>query len=174
MSSIDKSTQFGIFSRDAMPEGTKPIENFDLNKYLGKWYDIARMNFKHEGADSTNVYLVYSLREDGMVNVNNNAYLEDKQEWYSRQGKAKFRGPQNIGALDVSFDGIKWAGYNVVAIDGNYEYALVFGRNLDFMWMLSRTKTMPDTIKNKYLEMAKSIGYNTEDLVYTIHNREDD
>ncbi len=114
----------------------------------------------------------YSAREDGLVGVKNNAYLEDKQEWHSRVGKAKFRGEPNIGALAVTFDNIKWSGYNVMAVNDDYKYALVFGRNLDLMWILSRTKKIPDTIKEKYLKQAQDSGYDTSKLVYTIHDRD--
>ncbi len=173
MTDVNKTSTLGIFTRDAIPEGAKPIENFQVRKYLGKWYDIARMTFEHEGPESSNVYLIYYSREDGLVGVNNNAYLDDRGEWYSRVGKAKFRGEANLGALAVYFDDLQWSGYNVMAIDGDYEYALVFGRNTDLMWMLSRTKTMPDDIKQKYLKMAEEIGYDTSKLVFTKHDRED-
>ncbi len=173
MKEENQSKLYGFFSRDAMPEGTEPLANFKLGKYLGKWYDIAHMNFRHEGVESTNVYVIYSNREDGLAGVNNNAFVQDKQEWYSRVGKAKFRGSVDVGALDVTFNDLKWAGYNVVALDENYTYALVFGRSLDFMWMLSRTKSMPENIKQKYLDLATSIGYDISKLSWTIHDRDD-
>ncbi len=174
MSNPDKTSTLGIFSRDALPEGAKPIENFELEKYLGTWYDIARMTFRNEKENSSNVYVQYGTREDGLVSVKNNAYLEDKQEWHSRIGKAKFRGEPNVGALAVTFDNIKWAGYNVMSVDEDYSYALVFGRNIDLMWMLSRTKSLPEAIKEKYLSMAEEIGYDTSKLIYTVHDREDE
>ncbi len=172
MKTANTSSVYGIFKRAAIPKGAEPITNFELNKYLGKWYDIARMNFKHETDNSTNVFLKYSLREDGLVSVNNNAFLEKEQKWYSRTGKAKLRGAANIGALNVTFDNIKWAGYNVIAVDEAYKYALVFGRNLNLMWILSRTKTIPEEIKNNYLKIAEKTGYNTSNLTYTKHDRD--
>ncbi len=171
--SNDKTKVLGIFDRDAIPEGAKPIENFELEKYLGRWYDIAHMHFDNEGPESTNVIVQYSMRDDGLVKVHNSAYLEDKEQWYSRVGKAKLRGEANVGALAVTFDDIKWSGYNVMAQDEDYKYALVYGRNLGLMWLLSREKTMPDEIQEKYKAMATQTGYNVAELVQTIHDRDD-
>ncbi len=172
MKNPNKTSILGLFTRDAIPEGVKPIDNFEVEKYLGTWYDIARMTFDNEGVNSTNVFVQYSAREDGLVGVKNTAYLEDEQKWYSRQGKAKFRGEANIGALAVTFDSIKWSGYNVMAVDDDYSYALVYGRSLDLMWILSRTKDIPENIKEKYLKQAQEAGYDTSKLVYTVHDRD--
>ncbi len=171
--SKDTTKILGVFDRDAIPEGAKPLDDFKLEKYLGKWYDISHMHFDNEGPESTNVVVQYSMRSDGMVKVHNSAYLEDKQQWYSRVGKAKFRGEPNVAALAVTFDDIKWSGYNVIAQDDDYKYALVYGRKLDFMWILSREKTMPQDIKQKYLDMATENGYDVTKLVDTVHDRDD-
>ena len=73
--------------------------------------------------------------------------------------------------LKVSFFGPFYGGYNVIAIDSEYKYALIAGSSLKYLWFLSREVSMPDEIKNKYLKMAKEIGYTTADLIWVEHNK---
>ena len=73
--------------------------------------------------------------------------------------------------LKVSFFGPFYAGYNVLAIDKDYKYALVTGESLDYLWILSREKSIPAEIKEDYLQKAKDIGYKTEDLIWVEHNK---
>jgi apolipoprotein D and lipocalin family protein len=75
--------------------------------------------------------------------------------------------------LKVSFFGPFYSGYNVVALDENYQYALVAGKNLDYLWILSRTKDIPETIKTDYLKIAEEIGYDTSKLIWVTHDRDD-
>lgn len=84
-------------------------------------------------------------------------------------GKAKFVGEPNVAMLKVSFFGPFYGGYNVISIDDDYKYALVIGKNLKYMWILSRTTTIPEEIKKKYLNMAEKIGYDTARLVWVDH-----
>ena len=86
-------------------------------------------------------------------------------------GKAKFVDADTIGKLKVSFFGPFYAGYNVIAIDEAYKYALVAGKNHKYLWLLSREKTMPDNIKQEYLSIAKKTGYHVDDLVWVAQNR---
>lgn len=152
-----------------VPDYATPVTNFDLNKYVGKWYEIARLDFKHE-KDLNNVTAEYTLQEDGSVKVLNRGYNYKKNNWEEAKGKAKFLGDTSLGALKVSFFGPFYAGYNVVALDEDYNYALVFGQKTAYMWILSREKTLPDSIRTRYVEKAKAAGYNVENLVWTEHD----
>lgn len=143
------------------------IQDFDLEKYLGEWYEIARLDFFWEKG-LKNVLAHYSLQEDGSIKVINSGIKIKDNTPKESTGKAKFVGLPHEGALKVSFFGPFYSGYNVMHIGGDYEYALVFGENLDYMWILSRTKTITPELQSKYLEYAKSAGYNTEALVWTI------
>ncbi len=165
----DETTIFGIFHRKAIPDGATPVDNFDLSKYLGVWYEIARLNFYWENHDMTNVTAEYTLGdEEGVVGVKNTGFDEKKNEWSSYEGTATFRGDNTLAALAVSFFGPIKAGYNVLSVDGSedgkYKYALVAGRSTDYLWFLSREKEMPEEIKAKYLKMAEEIGFTTDDL----------
>jgi apolipoprotein D and lipocalin family protein len=153
------------------PKGAMAIQSFDKTKYLGKWYEIARLDFKHE-RNLNNTTANYSLNEDGSIRVVNRGFNTVKNEWEEAIGKAKFRGSDKEAKLKVSFFGPFYSGYNVIAIDNDYQYALVAGKNLDYLWILSRTTTIPTSIKTDYLEKAKSLGYDVEKLVWVTHNNQ--
>ncbi len=113
----------------------------------------------------------YSLNADGSVKVLNKGFNYVKKEWTEREGKAKFRGAKDVGALKVSFFGPFYSGYNVIALDKDYKYALVAGKNLDYLWILAREKTIPEAVKADFLAKAKAIGYDTNRLIWVEHNK---
>lgn len=155
-----------LATRVSIPRGAKAVKPFWKDKYLGKWYEIARMDFKYEkGLDY--VTAEYSLRKDGLIRVDNRGYRPGKNKWEESIGKAKFAGPADEGRLKVSFFGPFYAGYNVIAIDPLYRYALVAGNNLSYLWLLSRERTMPGDVKNNYVNKASALGYDIEKLVWT-------
>jgi apolipoprotein D and lipocalin family protein len=156
----------------SIPKNAKAVENFDVNKYLGTWYEIARFDFRFE-KNLNNVSAQYSLNEKGNVIVLNSGYNFIEKEWKKADGLAKFRRNKDTAALKVSFFGPFYSGYNVVALDENYQYALVAGKNLDYLWILSRTKDIPETIKTDYLKIAEEIGYDTSKLIWVTHDRDD-
>lgn len=153
-----------------IPSNVTAVNNFDKAKYLGKWYEIARLDFKYEKGLS-NVTAEYSLNDNGTIKVDNKGYDVKKDKWEQSIGKAKFVKKDNIGMLKVSFFGPFYAGYNVIAIDKDYKYALVAGESLKYMWILSRETTIPESVKADYLIKAREIGYNVSDLVWTKHDK---
>lgn len=153
----------------SIPKNTKAVENFNVDKYLGTWYEIARLDFSFE-KDLNNVSAQYKLNEKGNIIVLNSGFNYVKKTWEKADGLAKFRGHKNIGALKVSFFGPFYSGYNVIALDQNYQYALVAGKNLNYLWILSRTKSIPEDIRSDYLKIAQQIGYDTSKLVWVEHD----
>lgn len=156
----------------SIPEKAIPVKNFDVNRYLGTWYEIARFDFRFE-KDLDNTSAQYRLNENGTVAVLNSGFHTKKKEWSKADGVAKFRGDQSTAALKVSFFGPFYAGYNVVALDKDYRYALIAGKNLDYLWILSRETTIPQAIKDEYLTIATSIGYDISRLIWVKHDRMD-
>lgn len=150
----------------SIPKGAKAVKPFDTKRYLGKWYEIARMDFKFE-KNLNQVTATYSEEKDGSIRVDNRGYDTLKKEWKQSIGKAKRLKGTEEARLKVSFFGPFYSGYNVIAIDTGYRYALVAGNNLNYLWILSRTKSIPASIKRDYLEQAKQLGYRTEDLIWT-------
>lgn len=156
-------------SSKTIPDGAVAVKSFDKSKYLGKWYEIARLDFYFErGLNNTTAF--YTLNEDGSIKVVNRGYDAAKKVWKESVGKAKFVGEENVGMLKVSFFGPFYGGYNVIALDSNYQYALVAGEELDYLWILSRQTSIPDSIKNEYLQIAQKIGFKTNDLVWVTHD----
>lgn len=150
----------------SIPKGARAVTPFNKNKYLGTWYEIARMDFRFEkGLEQ--VTATYSLLDDKTIRVDNKGYKTKDGEWKQSIGKAKPAGEPNEGRLKVSFFGPFYAGYNVIAIDPDYQYALIAGNNLKYLWLLSREKTMPEAVKQNYLEKARALGYDTNKLVWT-------
>ncbi len=161
----------GLYSCATIPKGAVAVKPFDKEKYLGKWYEIARKDFKFE-RNLSNTTAEYSLNENGTIKVNNQGYNTIKGEWKQAIGKAKFVGEENTAMLKVSFFGPFYSGYNVLAIDDEYKYALIAGESTKYLWILSREVNIPEEIKNKYLKIAKEIGYNTDDLVWVEHDKQ--
>ncbi len=164
------ATLFVINACSSIPKGAKAIQNFDQEKYLGHWFEIARLDFIFE-KNLNNTTAEYSLNENGSIKVVNRGYNYIKNKNVESVGKVKFAGDSNEGKLKVSFFGPFYSGYNVLAVDPDYKYALVVGKNLNFMWLLSREKTMPENIKEEYLKIAKDLGYKTSELIWVKHNQ---
>lgn len=160
----------GLFSCATIPKGAEAVKPFDKERYLGKWYEIARKDFKHE-RNLSNTTAEYSLNDDGTIKVDNQGYNVKKNEWTQAIGKAKFVGDENVAMLKVTFFGPFYSGYNVIAIDDDYRYALVAGKNHKYLWILSREKTIPEDVKNNYLKIAQEVGYDTSDLVWPEHDK---
>lgn len=152
-----------VKSRKTIPKGAVPVKPFNIKKYLGKWYEIARFDYRFE-KNLKNTTAEYEVSSNGTIRVINKGYDYVKDKWKQAVGKAKFVTANNEARLKVSFFGPFYTGYNVLAVDDAYRYALVAGRNLNYLWLLSREKTMPDTIKNEFLQKASAIGYNTNEL----------
>ncbi len=148
-----------------IPKGVKAVENFNTTKYLGTWYEIARFDFYFE-KNLNQTTATYSLNQDGSIRVDNKGYDTTTKKWKQSIGKAKFVKDEHIAMLKVSFFGPFYGGYNVIALDSNYQYALVAGGNLDYLWILSRGKTIPESVKLDFLNQAKSIGFDTSKLIW--------
>lgn len=153
-----------------IPEGATAVQNFNADRYLGKWYEIARFDFRFE-KDLDNTTAEYSRNPDGTIKVLNKGYNYVKNEWKSAEGVAKFVGDPTEARLKVSFFGPFYGGYNVIELDEDYRYALVAGNSLKYLWILSRTKTIPEEVKKKYLDKAKALGYETDKLLWPRHDK---
>ena len=154
----------------SIPKGAVAVSSFDKEKYLGKWYEIARMDFKFErGLNNTTAF--YSVNKDGSIRVQNRGYNPAKSIWKEAIGKAKFVGKDDVAMLKVSFFGPFYGGYNVIALDKDYKYALIAGNSLDYLWILSREKTLPENIKTEYLKIAGNLGFKTSELIWVEHDK---
>lgn len=161
----------GFVGCRSIPKNMEPVGNFDLQRYLGTWYEIARFDFTFE-RNLSQVTAEYSMNKDGSVKVVNRGFNYAKNDWQEAVGRARFRGSPTVGALEVSFFGPFYGGYNIIALDENYQYALVAGKDLNYLWILSRTSTMPSDILTEYLILAESLGFDIDNLVWTVHSKD--
>lgn len=153
----------------SIPKNANAVKPFDADRYLGTWYEIARMDFRFE-KNLDNVTAQYSRKNGaGGIEVRNRGRDTTTGNWKQSIGKAKLLGDANAGRLKVSFFGPFYSGYNVVAIDSGYRYALIAGDNLKYMWILSRTPDLPAQFRTDYLNLAQNIGYDTAALIWTRH-----
>jgi apolipoprotein D and lipocalin family protein len=143
----------------------KAVTGFELDKYLGTWYEIARLDHSFErGLDK--VYAEYSLLEDGGLKVINHGFDTKKQKWNEAVGKAYFVETPDVGRLKVSFFGPFYGAYTIVELDKtSYSYALVTGGD-DYLWILSRTPQMSYIVKQQLIAKAKALGFETNKLIY--------
>ena len=149
-----------------MPQAVTPVKNFDLNKYLGKWYEIARLDHSFERGLSQ-VSAEYSLRDNGGVSVINRGFSEKDNAWQEAEGKAYFVGEDNEGYLKVSFFGPFYGSYVVFELEeAGYQYAFVSGPNTDYLWLLSRSPTVPAEVIEKFITLSKARGFNTDELIF--------
>lgn len=152
------------------PKGIQPVSNFDLNKYLGKWYEIARIDHRFErGLVGTSAE--YSLNDDGTVKVTNRGYNPEKRAWKESIGKAKFLGEPTTAALKVSFFGPFYGGYNVVYLDDAYQTALVIGNDASYFWLLSRSSTMDAEKYNDLMKKAEGFGVDISKVMKVPQNQ---
>lgn len=159
-----------LFSCRSIPKGVEAVKNFQKDRYLGKWYEIARIDFKYE-RNMNNTTAEYSAMSNGKIKVVNKGFDYKKNNWESATGKAKFVGDETTAMLKVSFFGPFYAGYNVIKLDKDYKYALVAGKNFDYLWILSRTPTIPTEVRREYTEFANRAGFDTTRLTWVEHNK---
>ena len=152
-----------------VPEGVKPVDGFEINKYLGKWYEIARLDHSFERGLSK-VTADYSLRDDGGVQVINRGFSNKKDDWQEAEGKAYFVGEQHQGYLKVSFFGPFYGSYVVFELDKeDYQYAFIAGPDTSYLWFLSRTPTVSDALYDEFVDRASQLGFDTDSLIRVEH-----
>ena len=147
----------------------QPVDGFDINSYLGRWYEIARLDHSFErGLD--NVTAEYAMRDDGGLKVVNRGYSRDKSEWKEAEGKAYFVGAEDKGHLKVSFFGPFYGSYVVFELDtANYQYAFVAGYNKSYLWLLARTPQVGDDVIERFKNRARELGFAADELIFVEH-----
>ncbi|MGK5045328.1 lipocalin family protein [Janthinobacterium sp. GB4P2] len=152
------------------PENIHPVNNFDTTRYLGKWYEIARLDHSFERGLS-HVTADYSLRQDGGLKVLNRGYKDADAKWKEAEGKAYFVDKKDVGYLKVSFFGPFYGSYIVFDLDPqDYSYSMISGPDKSYLWLLSRTPTMDPALQQRLVEKARGLGFDTSKLIYVKQN----
>lgn len=149
-----------------LPPGVTPVQDFELQRYLGKWYEIARLDHSFErGLEQ--VTAQYSLRDDGGVRVVNRGFNPATGTWKEAEGKAYFMRSPDVGYLKVSFFGPFYGAYVVFELDHEgYEYAFVSGPDTSYLWLLARTPTVDDALIQRFVAAASARGFDTDALIF--------
>jgi len=152
------------------PEGVKAVDGFEAKRFLGTWYEIARLDHRFErGLENSSA--TYLPRDDGGINVINKGWSHEQHQWKEDDNKAYFIDPPSVGRLKMSFLGPVYAGYNIIELDKkNYSYSVVSGPNKSYLWILSRTKQLPKPLLNNLIDKAKQQGFTTNKLIYVNQN----
>lgn len=153
------------------PKNIDPVTQFQVERYLGTWYEIVRQDHAFEEGLS-NVTASYSMREDGGVAVLNRGYSAEDKKWREAEGRAYFVNSSDVGHLKVSFFGPFYGAYVIFELDKkDYQYAMISGPSRDYFWLLSRTPTMPAAVKNRLLAQAQALGFPMDKLIMVTHSK---
>ncbi len=160
----------GCFNSIKMPLGIEPVYQFNIEKYQGKWYEIARLpHFFEDGL--SNITAEYRRNDDGGLDVINRGYSEEDGEWEQAEGVAYFAAIQNDGFLKVSFFRPFYASYVIFELDKNYQYAFVTSSDRDYLWLLARGPKVSKDLMDYFLQRSKELGFDTSKLIYVKHSQ---
>jgi apolipoprotein D and lipocalin family protein len=148
----------------AVPEGIEPVRDFDAERYLGTWYEIARLDHGFERG-LTHVRADYARREDGGIAVTNRGWDADDGAWEAARGKAYFVEDPGTAYLKVSFFGPFYGAYVVFELDPDYRWALVTGPNRNYLWLLARDPLLDADLRDEILARAEAAGFDLEELI---------
>ena len=148
---------YALWPKKKIP-GTAIVDPFDKDKYLGKWNEVARLPNLIE-KDLRDLTEEYSLNEDGTIKVVTRAFNPVKNKAVEATGTIKFKGSETRGQLEVAYFMPIYLDYNVLDIDDDYQYALVSGSGMGYLWLLSRESSMPEEMKQRFLQKAMSLGF---------------
>jgi apolipoprotein D and lipocalin family protein len=153
-----------------IPDGVVAVKGFDAQRYMGVWYEIARLDHSFERG-LINVSATYSFNKDGSVKVINRGFDPERKIWKEAEGKAYFVEGPDVGRLKVSFFGPFYGGYNIIELDKQrYSYVLICGNDRHYLWILARQPVLDEAVKIELVQKAKKLGFNTDALIYVQHN----
>ena len=142
----------------------KTVDNVNLERYMGTWYEIARFPHSFEKG-LVGVSATYSLKKNGKVEVLNQGYKDSLSGKLKRaKGFAKIPDQSIPGRLMVYFFWPFGGEYLILDLDENYQYVLVGSSSKNYLWILCRTKTMDETVYSNLLKKAESLGFETSKL----------
>ena len=147
-----------------LPEGIRPVQGFELKRYLGEWHEVARMDHRFERG-LTRVTATYSLRGDGSVKVLNRGWNASKAQWKEAEGRAVFIGSSSEGRLKVSFFGPFYGAYTILALDPD-RYSMICGPDRSYFWILAREPKLDPKTLEMLIGRAKALGFATDELIY--------
>jgi len=153
----DKSTTADIID-------SSTVENVDIERYMGRWYEIARFPNRFE-KNLVGVTADYSLNKNGRIKVVNSGYKNTlRGELKQAHGRAKIPDPEQPGRLKVAFFLFFYGDYYILELDSDYQWVLVGSSTPEYLWILSRTPQIGPEIYNTIVKKAESRGYDITKL----------
>lgn len=149
------------------------VQQVDINKYIGLWYEVAKIPNSFQDQCGYETTAEYKLKEDGNIIVINSCYdKEGKLDIV--EGLAKVVDKNSNAKLEVSFFSILgirpfWGDYWIIGLDENYEWAIVGTPSRKYGWVLSRTPSLPDEIMQEIFGILKSQNYDPESFEISAH-----
>jgi apolipoprotein D and lipocalin family protein len=161
---------FAAFGCAVAPSPADPVTGFDSDRYLGTWYEVARLPHRFERGLS-DVTAHYSRNDDGTIKVVNRGWSVARGTWKTADGRARFTGAPDVAQLEVSFFGPFYGLYTVAELDPDYRWAMVVGPGTGYFWILSRTPDLDDAIVTRLVARAGEIGIDTAKIERVTHER---
>jgi apolipoprotein D and lipocalin family protein len=150
--------------KELSTESIPAVKTFDLSRYLGKWYEIARLPHSFE-KDLDSVTATYRLREDGKIEVINQGFNTAKGEWKEAKGKAYIPDTSAGAFLKVSFFWIFYGDYKIIALDTlGYSYSMITSSSKEYLWILSRSSQLDQNVYGELIRKAGEWGFNTSKI----------
>jgi apolipoprotein D and lipocalin family protein len=157
-----------------IPDNITAVDGFEVKRYLGTWYEIARLDHSFERGLS-NITATYTLRDDGGIDVLNKGYDKEAGKWKRAEGKAYLVSGPDVGRLKVSFFGPFYGGYNIIALDKkDYSYSMVCSHNRSYLWILARDKELEKETLESLVGLANNLGFLTDELIFVDHSEVSD
>ena len=154
-----------LVSCTGLPDGVEPVTGFDKQRYLGTWYEVARLDHSFErGLEQ--VTATYAVRDDGAISVLNRGYDIEDQQWHQAEGVAKPVSSDDVAHLKVSFFGPFYGTYAVFELADDYSHAFVAGFNTDYLWLLARESTVSEEVRQRFMTRADELGFDVDALIW--------
>lgn len=156
-----------------IPNGIEPVHDFNVNRYVGKWFEIARLDNPFERG-LNHISAEYSLEDDGgLVVINSGINSKSNRREYA-EGKAYFTDKPDVGSLKVSFFGPFYSAYHIIELDKlNYDYVMITGSGFEYLWILARTPKIDEAVLRRLIKKARLLGYKTERLIFPVQSSVD-
>lgn len=148
------------------------VKDFDLNRYLGLWYNIANYDVSFQRG-CRNTTAQYELKKNGRISVLNKCRKGSENESFDMaEGEARIANPALPAQLEVSFSIFQpWSDYWVILVDADYQWAAVGEPSGRFLWVLARTPAIEIDLYENILKQLRDLGYPTHTLEKTIHTQ---
>lgn len=144
------------------------VEGFEPARYMGKWYEIARLpNWFEKGM--TRVTAEYTLNSDGTIRVENRGIKKGRESGVT--GVARLKGDAGVGELEVSFFRPFYGDYRIIRLGPDYSYSVVMGSDRDYLWVLARSPEIPEEEFAGIMKFLRENGFATDELIYPYADR---